>query len=114
MIQNSEKLFSYGTLRQENVQISSFGRLLNGVSDKIRGYRLDQVEINDIDVISKSGKNVHDIMVFTGNDNDTIDGIVYDITKEELKIADNYEVDDYERKKMNTISGAEVWVYIAA
>lgn len=114
MAEPTEKLFSYGTLSQENVQISSFGRLLHGVSDKISGYRLDKVEITDIEVISKSGKNVHDIMFYTGDENDTIDGIIYDITKEELKIADNYEVDDYKRQKITTISGVETWVYIAA
>lgn len=114
MAEPTEKLFSYGTLRQENVQIASFGRLLHGVSDKISGYRLDQVEITDIDVISKSGKNVHDIMIYTGNDEDTIDGTIFEITKEELKIADNYEVDDYKRQKVTTISGVETWVYIAA
>jgi len=43
MTQEKEKLFSYGTLRQKNVQIASFGRLLHGSSDKISGYRLDKV-----------------------------------------------------------------------
>jgi Gamma-glutamyl cyclotransferase, AIG2-like len=107
-----EKLFTYGTLQQDNVQISSFGRLLDGVNDKICGYKLEELEISDFEVVSKSGKTVHNILKFTGNKNDIIEGIVYDITPDELKLADNYEVDDYKRKKLATLSGQQAWVYV--
>ena len=52
-------LFSYGTLQQESVQISSFGRLLKGADDALPGYRQSMIEITDPEVIRKSGKNFH-------------------------------------------------------
>lgn len=113
MAMETEKIFSYGTLRQENVQLATFGRLLSGQEDKVKGFRLDEVEITDFDVISKSGKNIHKIMVHTGIDSDLVEGVIFEISKDELKIADNYEVEEYKRKKLSTINGNEVWVYIA-
>lgn len=32
------RLFSYGTLQQENVQRATFGRLLDGTPDALMGY----------------------------------------------------------------------------
>jgi hypothetical protein len=49
-------LFSYGTLQQDEVQLSSFGRLLEGQEDAMVGYRQSLVEITDPEVIRKSGK----------------------------------------------------------
>lgn len=39
-IRYSEKLFSYGTLQQETVQLSTFGRKLQGTADVLIGYHL--------------------------------------------------------------------------
>lgn len=33
-----EKLFSYGTLQLEQVQLDTFGRLLEGQADTLQGY----------------------------------------------------------------------------
>ena len=38
-------LFSYGTLQQDDVQMSSFGRLLEGQADAMPGYRQSLIEI---------------------------------------------------------------------
>ena len=43
----SQALFSYGTLRQPDVQLANYGRLLAGEADTLRGYRLIPVEITD-------------------------------------------------------------------
>lgn len=40
MAERTERLFSYGTLQQENVQIATFGRLLNGAPDALVGFKL--------------------------------------------------------------------------
>jgi hypothetical protein len=37
------KLFSYGTLQQEDVQLTTFGRRLAGVADSLVGYRQSMV-----------------------------------------------------------------------
>ena len=50
----SERLFSYGTLQLESVQIATFGRMLNGHSDELIGFKRELVEIIDSDVLAKS------------------------------------------------------------
>ena len=52
----TELLFSYGTLQQEDVQLASFGRRLSGRADALVGWRQEMVEITDPDVLTKSGK----------------------------------------------------------
>ena len=109
----SQLLFSYGTLRQSNVQIAIFGRLLEECPAIVLGYVLEEIEIIDKDVIAKSGKDFHRIMKYTGNPNDEIDGAVFSLSATDLEIADNYEVDDYVRAIVPLKSGAEAWAYIA-
>ena len=92
-----EKLFSYGTLQQKNVQIETFGRKLKGVKDTLLGYCLSEIEIKDVAVIKASGKIFHPILRFTGNSRDEVSGTVFEITKEELQQADEYEVKEYQR-----------------
>ena len=39
------------------------------------------------------------------------EGMVFDLTETELHKADEYEVDDYVRVKIQLTSGIEAWVY---
>ena len=111
---HSEKLFSYGTLRYETVQLATFGRQLNGIPDVLTGYGLSSIEINDPTVVKTSGDTVHPILTYTSNNADEIKGVVFDITADELKLADQYEVADYKRVKVQLRSGIEAWVYVSA
>lgn len=106
-------LFSYGTLRQPEVQRATFGRLLEGTPDALPGYRVAPVRITDPYVIATSGSDTHSIARPTGDSRDLIAGIAYRITPAELVAADAYEVGDYERILAPLASGAEAWVYIA-
>ncbi|MGY8661017.1 gamma-glutamylcyclotransferase family protein [Bradyrhizobium sp. UFLA05-109] len=112
----SEKilLFSYGTLQLESVQLSSFGRLLAGRRDAMPGFRKDLIEITDPDVLAKSGERFHPIVVPTNDPNDAVDGTVFEITGDELRAADQYEVADYKRVEVILRSGLSAWVYIKA
>ena len=105
-------LFSYGTLQLEKVQLESFGRILKGKSSRLYNYKLGQVEINDISVLEKSQTNSHPIAIKTNQLSDFIDGIIFEITDEELIKADEYEVDDYMRIKENFESELSAWVYV--
>lgn len=109
----NEKLFSYGTLQEEKVQLSTFGRKLTGKSDILSGYKLLQLKISDPDVIITSGKEIHPMLVHTGNKNDTVAGVVFDVTLAEIEMADQYEVSDYTRVKETLISATVAWVYIS-
>ncbi|HBD9376223.1 TPA: gamma-glutamylcyclotransferase [Legionella pneumophila] len=110
----TEKLFSYGTLRYEKVQIVNFGRKLEGQEDTLHGFKLSQVEINNSDVVATSGDNFHPIISYTGNPLDRVTGIVFTISKEELAQADKYEVSEYKRVNVKLNSGVNAWVYINA
>lgn len=112
MSEKSELLFSYGTLRQQEVQRATFGRLLDGAADALVGFRVESVEITDPDVLAKSGKRFHPIVVRSGDADDRVDGAAYWITREELAQADAYEVADYERVEATLASGARAWVYV--
>lgn len=67
-------LFSYGTLQQENVQLSTFGRRLSGSPDKLVGFKQDMVEIKDKQVVATSGKTHHPIVFQTGVASDHVGG----------------------------------------
>jgi hypothetical protein len=110
----SEKLFSYGTLQLESVQLSTFGRQLTGVADILPGYQLSEIRINDSDVVATSNVAVHPIVIPTGNPVDQVKGVVFDISPQELQQADEYEVDDYKRVSVQLQSGVLAWLYIAA
>ncbi len=62
----TERLFSYGTLRLESVQLATFGRRLDGAADVLPGFALATVEIDDPQVIATSGQAQHPIIRFTG------------------------------------------------
>jgi gamma-glutamylcyclotransferase (GGCT)/AIG2-like uncharacterized protein YtfP len=109
----SEKLFSYGTLQQEAVQFSTFGRKLKGVADVLLGYQLKDLEIKDAHVIAISGKAVHAVLMRTGNKVDAVKGTVFNISPEELAAADRYEVADYKRISVKLSSGIAAWVYVS-
>ena len=110
----SQALFSDGTLRQPDVQLANYGRLLAGEADALLGYRLIPVEITDPDVVRVSGEKVHMIAVASGNPDDRVPGIVYLLSESELAATDAYETDTYARVEQSLESGRSAWVYVQA
>jgi hypothetical protein len=107
-------LFSYGTLRQEGVQLATFGRLLRGTDDSLPGHALSVIEITDPDVIAKSGSSRHPMLRRSADPADEVSGMVFELTDDELAAADRYEVSDYRRIAVRLKSGLEAWVYVAS
>jgi hypothetical protein len=107
-------LFSYGTLQQENVQLSTFGRLLQGQKDELLGFEKSLVRIEDPQVVAASGKTHHPIVRFNGRNDSRVSGTVFEITDAELARADRYEVDAYRRVAAMLASGKQAWVYVDA
>jgi hypothetical protein len=105
-------LFSYGTLQLEQVQLDTFGRLLKGRKDILRKYRIRNLKITDPEVIKSSGTDLHPILEYTGCENDFVEGTIYELTDEELRQADSYEVEDYQRKSLKFESGILAYVYL--
>ena len=83
-----ENLFSYATLQSESVQLSTFGRKLEGYADCLVGYKLSFIKIEDETVVASSGMAEHPIITFTNNSGDTIHGIVVD-KKRKIYFIDN-------------------------
>ena len=108
-------LFSYGTLQRPEVQLATFGRLLEGEADVLSGYRLGYIEIRDPEVAGISGSSRHLNIVPSGRDEDEVPGIVLQVTEAELLAADDYEgPSDYRRISVVLKSGREVFVYLGA
>ena len=107
-----ENLFTYGTLRLEEVQLATFGRKLEGRPDVLVGYRLVMITIKDEDFVVKSGSAEHRNLQFTGNASDFVEGAVFNVTSEELEQADAYEPQGYERVLVQSKSGLNVWIYL--
>lgn len=112
--QRAIHLFSYGTLRQPEVQIATFGRLLDGAADRLPAYRLDRLAITDAGVIATSGEHVQPIAVASTDPTDAVEGMVFRIGEEDLWTADAYEVADYARTSARLASGLDAWVYVKA
>ena len=107
-----EKLFSYGTLQMEKVQLELFGRTLQGYPDTLIGYKKEKIRIKVDSVVNLSGVEEHDIISYTGDYSDLIEGSVLLITPDELETADGYETEDYKRIEVTLKSGKTAWVYI--
>lgn len=104
------KLFSYGTLQHELVQLSLFGRKLSGKPDVLAGYQMSEIQ-----VIEGEHENVmtYPIIYYTGNKADRVEGVVYGIKIDEFFYADQYEGEEYQRKILPLQSGQVAWVYVA-
>jgi gamma-glutamylcyclotransferase (GGCT)/AIG2-like uncharacterized protein YtfP len=108
----TERLFSYGTLQTESVQISTFGRKLTAAPDALVGYRLRMIQITDQEFVANSGAEYHRTLEFTGSASDVVEGAVLSVTHQEVAQADAYEPDGYQRVQVRLRSGIEAWVYI--
>ncbi|MEV7542657.1 GDSL-type esterase/lipase family protein [Streptomyces sp. NPDC089915] len=105
-------LFSFGTLRDERVQISLFGRSVPSSPASLVGYATRPLKITDPDVIAASGLDVH--LTLECRLGSSVEGAVLRLTDAELAAADAYEVDDYVRRRVPLSSGESAWAYLDA
>jgi gamma-glutamylcyclotransferase (GGCT)/AIG2-like uncharacterized protein YtfP len=111
--EGTQNLFSYGTLQDEEVQRSVFGRRLIGQPDALVGYTLALIEIADQHFASASGISQHRNLRATANPSDLVQGTVFTVTTKELEQTDNYEPSDYRRIGAQLQSGRRAWVYLS-
>jgi gamma-glutamylcyclotransferase (GGCT)/AIG2-like uncharacterized protein YtfP len=107
-------LFSYGTLQQGAVQMSTFGRLLRGQPDELIGFEQSVLRIEDPQFVATSGKTDHAIVKFNGRSDSRVRGTVFEISDSELASADQYEPAGYTRILAMLASGKQAWVYADA
>src|SRR5258705_9747793 len=107
-------VFSYGTLQQEDVQLSTFGRLLKGQRDELPGFEPSLVKIEDPQVVA-TGKTHHANVTFNGRNDSRVSGTVFEITDPELAAADQFEqLAAYKRIAVMLASGKHAWGYVDA
>jgi len=96
-----EKIFTYGTLQDETIQQQVIGRKLEkGQPDTLRGYTLGKL------------RGVHtEYNIIYPQTGATVDGVVYEVSEEELKKIDAYEGNAYIRVSATLTSNTRVWVY---
>lgn len=109
----SENLFSYGTLQEKRVQLKIFGRLLNGSKDILAGYKLAKIEIKDKSFLAKGEEKFQNTLIPTKDDADIIEGTVFEVSEEELRLSDEYEPENYKKIEVSLQSGKRAWVYVA-
>ena len=107
-----EYLFSYGTLQKEEVQLKLFGRLLNGTSDILEGYKVVKIEICDEAFLAKGEDKFQKTVEPTGICGDFIEGTVFEVSEDELRIVDAYEPENFHRIKIKLSSGKNAWLFI--
>ena len=109
------RLFSYGTLQHEDVQLSTFGRKLEGEKDLLVGYDPSLVKIPGPDVAARLQKTHHDNVRKTEDDWSNVQGTVFELTDAELAEADRVEAQfKYKRISVTLASGNDAWVYVYA
>ena len=108
-------VFAYGSLQQESVQLSTFGRRLHGRQDALVGFESSRVKIEDPQIVATSGSTHYGNVTFNGRDDSRVSGMVFELTDAELAAADQYErVAAYVRIAVTLASGTQAWVYVDA
>lgn len=98
-------LFSYGTLRDEDVQLSLFGRRLVGRKDFLLGYERALARVEDPEFTRTSGETDHWILRPARGDPAQVEGTAFEVTEAELEHVDGYEPVEYKRVLANLASG---------
>ena len=106
-------LFSYGSLQEEPVQLSTFGRRLQGEADALVGFEPALVKIDDPAIRASTGKTHHADAVYTGKQGGRIAGMVFEVTEAEVERVDGYEKAFLYKRIATTLeSGRKAWVYV--
>ncbi|MFV7235985.1 MULTISPECIES: gamma-glutamylcyclotransferase family protein [Flavobacterium] len=104
-----EKLFAYGSLQNEDIQKDLFGRILEGTPETLIGYVVKEIQIEE-----EFGLVHYPIIMETHKPEDTINGILYSISSQELRQTDLYEGLHYKRVEVHLQSNLKAWAYSAA
>ena len=107
----TERLFPYGTLQTDSVQVATFGRRLDGEPGGLAEYSLKTIQIQNKDFAAKNGGHQRTVE-FTGAESDFVEGVVFKVSRQELEQADAYEPAEYGRRRVQLKSGVDAWVYL--
>ncbi|MDE2774658.1 MAG: gamma-glutamylcyclotransferase [Chloroflexota bacterium] len=97
-----QKLFTYGTLRDPETQQRLLGRTLgDGAPDTLRGYRLAKLT------------GIHEVYsILQPQAGSTVEGMLYEVSDDELDRLDAYEGEAYQRVSVRLVSKTRAWAYM--
>ena len=98
---DKQKLFIYGTLKDNDVGKALFGGKPHGVPDVLEGFTKTVTDIQGVEYPNIAPKL-----------GDEVAGEVIEVSEETLKHVDAYETDAYDRRMMTLKSGTQAWAYI--
>ncbi len=112
MTEGNERLFTFGTLQDPDIQRAVFGTVIEGTKDVLEGYIIDHIEYREQDDNLLSGPRRYLAIEPSENSSEFIPGIVIELTEDQLDRADAYEGPAYARIKVVLASGRMSWVYV--
>ena len=95
-------LFVYGTLTAGEARKDVLGRDVPGIPVTLDGDDGSKMVIIESESYPAAEKNIEC----------SIQGLLIEITSEELQKLDVYETDAYKRKEVELTSGKKAWVYL--
>ena len=95
-------LFVYGTLAIGETLKNILDRDVPGISATLDGYDGSKMVIIESESYPAAEKNIEC----------SIQGLLIEVTSEELQKLDVYETDAYKRKEVELTSGKKAWVYL--
>ncbi len=96
----TERLFVYGTLCDPNVRMAVFQRSIGGTPDTLHGYRKTVIAFG-----------AHNYPIIQAAPGQHVDGLLLEVSAEELARSDRYETHAYQRIQLTLASGVTAWVY---
>lgn len=79
-----------------------YGRIIPSIADTLEKFRYADQKI----------ANKYPIIYNTNNIEDSIEGVVFEVSKNELLSTDNYEGNAYHRTLVTLVSGLQAWCYV--
>jgi gamma-glutamylcyclotransferase (GGCT)/AIG2-like uncharacterized protein YtfP len=108
-------IFSYGSLQQEAVQVSTYGRVLRGDSDELIGWVRTLIKVPGWHKAAAAGVSHYANVERSPESGGRVAGTVFELTDAELAATDAYERDsEYRRAVAVLASGRSAWVYVSA
>ena len=108
-------IFSYGSLQEEAVQLSVYGRVLRGESDALVGWVRTRIDVPKWHKAATQGTTHYANVERSPQSASRVAGTLLELTDVELTASDGYERDaEYVRVMITLESGRRAWVYVSA
>lgn len=109
-----ELLFSYGSFGGDELQLDTFGRVVDVEQDVLPGYVAEAAPATDPRLVDRIGPIPQRRLRHTGDELDKVVGRVLRLSPDELDAADELVTPLLRRVPVTLASGRTAWTYVAA